>query len=334
MRTDARSVAASAGASRSRRNIVATPGKTVTRWRSDRLDTRSGAKRSTSATVAPTSSGASKAPLRPNECASGKVARTTSCGVSAITGPAHDSIASSSAVCESTAPFGRPGAAGSIENQRRGVGLGPGAGTLGRLRHPEPNAALRAADGLGAPRRGSRRPGPEPDGLDVRFGDDQGGSEIREDVGAFLILQKRVEGSHGGAELPARDERDRESPVVSDRERDAIAGLHAAGRECLRERAHPQIQLAECQGTAVPDERGLLGSAARAGFEAPGEVLRHGRVQAKKSLRSIRCQTSDGTRCRGVYEASDGLAVASTPHFAVSRRRRAPRGRDRTRARW
>src|SRR4029450_9110476 len=78
--------------------------------------------------------------------------------------------------------------------------------------------------------------------------DEQGRSEVGDDLGALFFLQELVEGSHGGAEPPARDERDGKGPVVSDRERDAVAGLHAAGGERLRDRAHPVIQRAEGRG--------------------------------------------------------------------------------------
>ena len=99
---------AKAGRSRRRRNIVATPGKTVIVSRLRRSATPSGVKRSTRRTALPTSSGASSAPFRPNECESGSAASTTSSGVSAITGPAHERCAKSTAACESSAPFGRP----------------------------------------------------------------------------------------------------------------------------------------------------------------------------------------------------------------------------------
>ena len=132
MRTEPRSAAASSRCVQESAKHRRDPGKTVTRWRRIASTTRSGANRSTSATVAPTSRGASNAPLRPNECASGSVASTTSAATSAMTGPAHDSIASSSAECESTAPFGRPGAAGRVENQRRA-----GRGSARGHRRPE-----------------------------------------------------------------------------------------------------------------------------------------------------------------------------------------------------
>src|SRR5438552_3807339 len=102
---------AKAGRSRRRRNIVATPGKTVIASRLRRPATPSGVKRSTRRTALPTSSGASSAPFRPNECESGSAASTTSSGVSAITGPAHERCAKSTAACERSAPFGRPGRA-------------------------------------------------------------------------------------------------------------------------------------------------------------------------------------------------------------------------------
>src|SRR2546422_7063871 len=46
----------------------------------------------------------------------------------------------------------------------------------------------------------------------------------------------------------------------------------------------------------------------------------------------IRCQTSAGARWRGVYAASEGLAVASTPHFAVWPSSRAEGSRSEPRA--
>ena len=64
--------------------------------------------------------------------------------------------------------------------------------------------------------------------------------------------------------------------MVADRERDAVTGLHAPGRDDLGERVRAPVELAEREGATVPDECQLLGGAARAGFEAPGEVLRHG----------------------------------------------------------
>ena len=60
------------------------------------------------ATRAPARIGASSAPLIPKECESGRAASTQSAEVSAITGPAQDSSAASSAAWESTAPLGRP----------------------------------------------------------------------------------------------------------------------------------------------------------------------------------------------------------------------------------
>ena len=91
-----------------RANMVATAGNTVTRWRAIARSVSSGAKRSCSTTVAPASSGASSAPLSPNECASGSTASTRSAGVRPITGPAQDSLAAASAAWERTAPFGCP----------------------------------------------------------------------------------------------------------------------------------------------------------------------------------------------------------------------------------
>ncbi len=74
----------------------------------DRSSVSSGEKRSCSTTVTPASSGASSAPLRPNEWASGSAASTRSSGASAITGPAQDSLATASAAWERTAPLGCP----------------------------------------------------------------------------------------------------------------------------------------------------------------------------------------------------------------------------------
>src|SRR5438309_6072107 len=103
-----RSAPARVGLSRSRRNMVATPGKTVTPYRPIASSTTSGAKRSTRTTEAPARRGARSAPFRPNEWERGSVARTTSPGVSSMTGPAQDSLANVRAACESTAPFGLP----------------------------------------------------------------------------------------------------------------------------------------------------------------------------------------------------------------------------------
>ncbi len=103
-----RSVAPRAGDSRMRWNIVATPGKTVARCRAIARSVSSGAKRSCSTTVTPASSGASSAPFRPKEWASGSTASTRSSGPRPMTGPAHDSLATASAAWESTAPFGWP----------------------------------------------------------------------------------------------------------------------------------------------------------------------------------------------------------------------------------
>ena len=88
--------------------MVATPGNTVTRCRPIARNVSSGAKRSCSTTVTPASSGASSAPLSPNECARGSAASTRSVAVRPITGPAQDSLATASAVWESTAPLGCP----------------------------------------------------------------------------------------------------------------------------------------------------------------------------------------------------------------------------------
>ena len=103
-----RSAAGSAGESSSRRNMVATAGNTVTRWRAMAASTSSGTKRSIRHTEDPASSGASRAPLRPKEWASGSTASTVSAGPSAITGSAHDSLASRRARWESSAPLGSP----------------------------------------------------------------------------------------------------------------------------------------------------------------------------------------------------------------------------------
>src|SRR5207247_9077961 len=79
-----------ASASSNRRNIVATPGKTLTpRSRID-PSTASGENRSRRPTVAPVTRGASSAPFSPYEWDSGRTASTTSSAVSAMTGSIHD----------------------------------------------------------------------------------------------------------------------------------------------------------------------------------------------------------------------------------------------------
>src|SRR5207249_6180191 len=97
-----------ASASSNRRNIVATPGKTLTpRSRID-PSTASGENRSRRPTVAPVTRGASSAPFSPYEWDSGRTASTTSSAVSAMTGSIHDATPAATACCESTAPFGAP----------------------------------------------------------------------------------------------------------------------------------------------------------------------------------------------------------------------------------
>src|SRR5207249_10180794 len=97
--------------------------------------------------------------------------------------------------------------------------------------------------------------------------------------------------------LPTPEQRDGEGPLVADRERNAVTRLHAPGGERLGDRAGPAIELAERERAAVPDERWLLGGAARGGFEAPGAVGRHAGAYAEKALRSIRFQTCAASRC-------------------------------------
>ena len=77
------------GVSRSRRNIVATPGKTVTRCSRIVANALSGENRSRMTTVAPAISGASSVPLIPYEWERGNTLRTRSAGESASIGPAH-----------------------------------------------------------------------------------------------------------------------------------------------------------------------------------------------------------------------------------------------------
>ena len=96
------------GPSRMRLNIVATAGKTVTLSRRIEASAASGEKRSSRVTEAPVLSGARSAPFSPNEWERGSAARTTSSGVSAMTGSAHDRLAEASAACPMTAPLGRP----------------------------------------------------------------------------------------------------------------------------------------------------------------------------------------------------------------------------------
>ena len=70
--------------------------------------TASGTKRSTRRTVTPASSGANSAPFSPKAWASGSAASSTSSSRRPMTGPPHERLAISSAVCDSIAPFGRP----------------------------------------------------------------------------------------------------------------------------------------------------------------------------------------------------------------------------------
>ena len=129
---------------------------------------------------------------------------------------------------------------------------------------------------------------------------EQRGREVGEDLGLLGRLQERVERSHGGAELPDGEQGHREGPVVADREGDPVARPRARARQGLGERAGLSLELGEGERAALPDEGGLVGKVSRGGVEAAAEALRHRGAQAKKSLRLIRCQTSAGTRWRGV----------------------------------
>ena len=130
------------------------------------------------------------------------------------------------------------------------------------------------------------------------------------------MFEQRVEEGDGRSGLPAGEQRDGEGPAIRDRDGDPVAGLHALCRERARQGLGTTVELGERERALGPDERGPVRGAAGARLEEPDEVPSHRRY-ARKSLRLIRCQTSGGTRWRGVKAASEGLAVASTPHFAV-----------------
>src|SRR2546425_5528584 len=195
------------------------------------------------------------------------------------------------------------GASRRIQNQRSGNGLGPGGrGGPGR-RSGTPSSRpqleeLRSGEWVTEPSGSPPAARPEP--AYRGFIDEERGREGGEDLGAFIGFQECVERSNRDVQLPAGEQRHRERPVVSDRERDAVARLDALGLEDRGEGARPTVQLVERERAALPDESGLVRGATRAGLEAANEALRHGVGQAKKSLRLIRCQTSAGTRCRGV----------------------------------
>ena len=88
--------------------MVATPGNTVTRWRSMAASASPGSKRARKATDPPESSGASTEPKMPSEWASGKADSETSSSERSITGPRQDSSAHATAACDSRTPLGSP----------------------------------------------------------------------------------------------------------------------------------------------------------------------------------------------------------------------------------
>src|ERR1044072_5399122 len=88
-----KSLSANTGVLSNRRKIVATAGKTVTRFFLIAARTASGVKRSRITAVAPVRSGASKPPFNPSECANGTATSTTSSEVSPITGSDQDWLA-------------------------------------------------------------------------------------------------------------------------------------------------------------------------------------------------------------------------------------------------
>ena len=135
--------------------------------------------------------------------------------------------------------------------------------------------------------------------------------QVREDRLTVVLAEVDVERRDGRAEPPARQQRDGERRLVADLEREAVAGAETAQRERGGARLGAPVELARGEGALVPDQRGRVGRAARARLQEGDEA------QGRKSFRSSRCQTAGGTRWRGVYAASEGLAVASTPHFAV-----------------
>ncbi len=92
-------------------------------------------------------------------------------------------------------------------------------------------------------------------------------------------------------------------------------GVEPALDERPREAAGAALELLPGERAAVPESAALLGER-RAVLSRSDAKFSATRATAGRSFRSIRCQTSAGTRWRGVYAASDGLAVASTPHFA------------------
>ena len=88
--------------------MVATPGKTVTRWLAIALSASSGVNRGRKITDPPASSGAITAPKIPSEWASGSADRQTSSHDRSITGPRQEASASALAPCDSRTPLGVP----------------------------------------------------------------------------------------------------------------------------------------------------------------------------------------------------------------------------------
>jgi hypothetical protein len=139
--------------------------------------------------------------------------------------------------------------------------------------------------------------------MDACFVDHDRRLQLIEDLRSLGRREQHVDRSDRRSELEAGDGRHHELRPVGDRDRDRVAGPDAFRAQPPRERPRLREQVGIAAAAAVRDDGRPRARALRGGVQQSEERRWLGcrqRLQGRKSASLIRCQTSAGTRWRGV----------------------------------